>query len=223
MKENGNLFQEGRDYYFVCRRLATDANFVIDNDRLSKADYLMALSHGDRHIANAEATETLYGIVLNTTFHWWPFHELSRDYSPHRHEVMAASDFANVAIALYYLEKMGNEDVVQAFRAWKYDVQCKVAESEAYQTLDSHPLSDNYKEELARLVQIQKQLCYTLPVQYKTMADEKYEKHMEVNGENDWSREADEDENLMPHPLAVSDEMLLSFHLEFHKYSILDF
>lgn len=46
---------------------------------------------------------------------------------------------------------------------------------------------------------------------------------MEVNGENDWSREADEDENLMPHSSAVSDEMLLSFHLEFHKYSILDF
>lgn len=115
------MFQEGRDYYFVCRRLATDANFVIDNDRLSKADYLTALSHGDRHIANAEATETLYGIVLNITFHWWPFYELSRDYSPRRHEVMAASNFANVAIALYYLEKMGNEDVAQAFRAWECD------------------------------------------------------------------------------------------------------
>lgn len=106
-------------------------------------------------------------------------------------------------------------------------MQCRVAESEAYQTPNSHPLSDkDYEEELARLVQIQKQLYYALPVQYKTMADEKYEKHMEVNGENDWPREADKDENLMPHSLAVSDEMLLlllSFHLEFHKYSIFSF
>lgn len=45
-----NTFNEGRDYYFICRRLAADADFVIDKERLSKTDYLMALSHGERHI-----------------------------------------------------------------------------------------------------------------------------------------------------------------------------
>lgn len=165
-------FQEGRDYYFICRRFAADAGFVIDKDRLSKTDYLMALSHADRHIADAEATEILYRIVQDIACHWWPSFELSRNYFPSRHEVMAVSDFANVAIALYYLEKMGNKDVVCAFRAWESDVQRRVGESEAYQALNGQPLSDNdYKDELARLVQ--QQLLDALPSQYKTMTDEK--------------------------------------------------
>ena len=49
-----NSFNEGRDYYFICRRLAADSDFVIDKERLSKTDYLMALSHADRHIGDEE-------------------------------------------------------------------------------------------------------------------------------------------------------------------------
>ncbi len=206
LQKHIDQFQEGRDYYFVCRRLAADADFVIDRERLSKTDYLMALSHGDRHLSDAEATEILYGIIQDIAFHWWPSHELSRDYFPSRHEVMAVSDFANVAIALYYLEKKGNEDVVQVFRSWESDVQRKVTVSEAYQALNSQPLSDNdYKEELARLVQ--RQLYYALPVHYKTMTDEEYKKHMEAKGESDWPHEIDKTGNLMPPTYAESDEI----------------
>lgn len=112
LRKHIDQFNEGRDYYFICRRLAEDSGFVIDKDKLSKTDYLMALSHADRHIDDSEATDTLYEIVRDIAFHWNPSMELSRDYMPHRREVMMPSDFANVSIALYYIEKMGNDEVV---------------------------------------------------------------------------------------------------------------
>lgn len=178
-------FNEGRDYYFICRRLAEDRGFVIDKDKLSKTDYLMALSHADRHIDDAEATDTLYEIVRDIAFHWNLSLELSRDYMPHRREVMAASDFANVSIALYYLEKMGNGEVVAAFRTWESKVKDVVRGSEDYKALNNKSISDyDYKDELADIVQ--KYLYYALPEKYKTMTDEEYDKRLEVNEESAW-------------------------------------
>lgn len=185
LQKHIDQFNEGRDYYFICRRLAEDSGFVIDKDKLSKADYLMALSHADRHIDDAEATGTLYEIVRDIAFHWHPSMELLRDYMPHRREVMTASDFVNVSIALYYLEKMGNDDVVTAFRTWESKVQNIVRDSEEYKALNSKPISDyDYKDEFAAIVQ--KHLYYALPEKYKTMTDEEYDKRSEVNEESAW-------------------------------------
>ncbi len=185
LKEHIDLFHEGRDYYFICRRLAEDSDFVIDKSKLSKTDYLMALSHAERHIDDDEATDTLYEIVRDIAFHWNPSMELSRDYMPHRREMMAASDFANVSIALYYLEKMGNDDVLTAFRTWDSKVQDVVRDSEKYKALSNKSISDyDYKDELAIIVQ--KHLYYALPKKYKTMTDEEYDKRSVVNEESAW-------------------------------------
>lgn len=185
LKEHIDLFHEGRDYYFICRRLAEDSDFVIDKSKLSKTDYLMALSHAERHIDDDEATDTLYEIVRDIAFHWNPSMELSRDYMPHRREMMAASDFANVSIALYYLEKMGNDDVLTAFRTWDSKVQDVVRDSENYKALSNKSILDyDYKDELAIIVQ--KHLYYALPKKYKTMTDEEYDKRSVVNEESAW-------------------------------------
>ena len=145
----------------------------------------MALSHADRHIDDSEATDTLYEIVRDIAFHWNPSMELSRDYMPHRREVMMPSDFANVSIALYYIEKMGNDEVVAAFRTWESKVQDTVCGSEEYRTLRNKSISDyDYKDELADIVQ--KHLYYALPEKYKTMTDEEYDKRLEVNEESAW-------------------------------------
>lgn len=172
--KNVNTFKEGRDYFFICRRLATDPDFVIDKERLSKTDYLMALSHGNRHIKNEEATDVLYSIVRDVSFHWFASMELSRNYFPRRNRMLVASDFAKVSIALYYLEKMGNESVVSEFRNWENNVQTFVRQSEEYKALKKESCSDNdFKEKLAAIVQ--KHLYYALPVWYKTMTDEEYD------------------------------------------------
>lgn len=183
LREHIDLFHEGRDYYFICRRLAEDSDFVIDKSKMSKTDYLMALSHAERHVDDVEATDTLYEIVRDIAFHWNPSMELSRDYALHRHEVMTASDFANVSIALYYLEKMGNDDVVTAFRMWESRVRSIVSDCEEYKDLNREPISDyDYKEKLASIVQ--KHLYYALPKKYKIMTDEEYDKRAEASDES---------------------------------------
>jgi hypothetical protein len=183
LREHIDLFHEGRNYYFICRRLAEDSDFVIDKSKMSKTDYLMALSHAERHIDDVEATDTLYEIVRDIAFHWNPSMELSRDYASHRHEVMTASDFANVFIALYYLEKMGNDDVVTVFRMWESRVRSIVSDCEEYKGINREPISDyDYKEKLASIVQ--KHLYYALPKKYKIMTDEEYDKRAEASDES---------------------------------------
>jgi len=183
LREHIDLFHEGRDYYFICRRLAEDSDFVIDKSKLSKTDYLMALSHAERHIDDDEATDTLYEIVRDIAFHWNPSMELSRDYTSHRREVMTASNFTNVSIALHYLEKMGNDDVVTAFRLWESRVRSIVSDCEEYKDLNREPISDyDYKEKLASIVQ--KYLYYALPKKYKIMTDEEYDKRAEASDES---------------------------------------
>ena len=185
IKNHVNTFDEGRDYYFICRRLVDDADFFIDKGRLSSTDYLMALSHGNRHIADEEATDILYSIVKVICFHWCASMELSRRFSPRRYEMMAATDFANISIALYYLEKMGNDNVVSEFHLWEKGVQASVQQGEEYKTLEKEPLSDyDYREKLAAL--FQKQLFYNLPAKYKTMTDEEYDKSFETNNAHSW-------------------------------------
>jgi hypothetical protein len=175
IRKHINTFNEGRDYYFICRRLAEDADFVVDQERLSKTDYLMALSHGERHIRDEEATDILYSIIQEICFHWCASMELSRNFIPRRDEMLVASDFANVSIALYYLEKMGNDNVVSEFHNWENAVQTSVRNSEEYKALVNESCSDyDYKEKFAAIVQ--KHLYYALPVKYKTMTDEEYDK-----------------------------------------------
>ena len=174
IRKHIDTFNEGRDYYFICRRLAADADFVIDKERLSKTDYLMALSHGDRQISDEDATDILYSIVQEICFHWYASMELSRNFILRRNEMLVASDFTNVSIALYYLEKMGNDSVVSEFQKWENAVQISVRNSEEYKALKNESCSDyDYKEKLATIVQ--KHLYYALPVKYKTMTDEEYD------------------------------------------------
>ena len=188
IKKHVDTFDEGRDYYFICRRLVDETDIVIDKKRLSNTDYLMALSHGNRHIVDDEATDILYEIVRDIACHWSPSMELSRRFFPRRSEMMAATDFANISIALYYLEKMGNENVVSEFHLWEKNVQTSVRLSEEYKALEKEPLSDyDYKENLADL--FQKQLFYNLPSKYKTMTDEEYDKRLERNDERAWISE----------------------------------
>ena len=101
IKAHINALDEDRNYYFICRRLAEDESFVIDKDRLSKLDYLMALSHSNRKITDDEATDILFSIVCDICSERYASMELSGRYHPSRTEMMVASDFANVRMALY--------------------------------------------------------------------------------------------------------------------------
>ena len=166
LKDHINMFNHGRDYYFICRRFFDDADFVIDRERLSDTDYLIVLSHAGKHIDDETATDLLCRIVSDIAYHRCPSLELSRDYMLKGREMRAVSDFVSVSIALYYLDKMGNNDVVTAFSAWEECVQQSVLRSEEYRELFSKSLSDyDYKEKLVLI--FQKHLRDALPSRYK--------------------------------------------------------
>ena len=178
IKNHIEQFDKGkRDYYFICRRLAEDADFTIDKSKLSPEDYLMALFHGHRHIDDEEAEDVLFSIVSKLCMDTMPYMELPTFHVTIRGKVLIASDFRTVSIGVYYLEEMGKMDVVEAFRSWEKGVLYSVIESDEYEALGKKPLSDhNYGEEMALIVQ--KHLYHALPAKYKTLNDEEYDQTM---------------------------------------------
>ena len=63
VKSQIDNFTGGRDYYFVCRRLAHNNDFQIERERLSAIDYLSVLFYSGKNLSDCEATEIFYKIV----------------------------------------------------------------------------------------------------------------------------------------------------------------
>lgn len=181
IKEHMSELSHGRNYYFICRRMTDDSDFVIDKSKLSARDYLMVIFHAQRHLDDAEATDILYEIVRDICFNPFPSMELSTHILIDRKEVVGASHFSNISLAEYYLGVMYKDDVVNSFSNWDAATKKKIGESQEYKDLQSHALSDfQYKRRVASIVQ--KHLYLSLPEKYKTMSDEEYLNR--VNDEN---------------------------------------
>ncbi len=166
IREHMDELGDGRNYYFICRRMATETDFEIDRNKLDDLDYLMTLYHADRKIEDEEANDILFGIIHDVSVHWWPSLALSKNYRPDRTEMMSTVDFDKVSMAMYYTERMRCEEVIRTFREWDAAVQAKVSKSEEYARLNRQPLSDqDYTSQLADI--FQKQLFLSLPEKYK--------------------------------------------------------
>lgn len=168
LKEHMEELSEGRNYYFICRRLAADPGYEINKDLLGATDYLMVLHHSNKTIEDNEATDILFQTVHDISVHWWPSMELSRDYRPDRKEMMSASDFDKVSMALYYLRMMGKEEVILSFKEWDDAMQERVRQSDEYAELLKQPLSDHdFADRLASIVQ--RHIGQTLPEKYRRL------------------------------------------------------
>lgn len=166
IKEHLDEFKGARDYYFACRRLVEDSDFVIDKKRLSNIDYLMVLYHAHRHIDDEEVQDVLFKIVHEVGVHQYPYLEIYRIYIPRRNQIMRASDFQTISMALYYLEKMGKDEVVCSFHIWESEVQTTINASKEYDEIKGLPLSDyEYSKRMADIVQ--KYMSEALPRKYK--------------------------------------------------------
>ena len=166
LKNHIDEFKGERDYYFVCRRLVEESDFLIDKKRLSNIDYLMVLYHAHRHIDDEEAQDLLFRIVHEAGVHQYPYLEISRNYIPRRSQIMRASAFQNVSMALYYLEKMSKDEVVCSFHIWESEVQTIISASKEYDEIKGLPLSDyEYSRRMADIVQ--KYMFEALPRKYK--------------------------------------------------------
>ena len=166
IKQHIDEFQGERDYYFVCRRLIEEPNFIIDRERLSNIDYLMAMYHGNRHVDDEEALNILFQIVHEVCVHQYPFLEVSRSYIMRRNDTMHVAAFEKISMALYYLEKMHKDEVVCSFRVWESGVQTTIKASKELEEIKGLSLSDyDYKDKMAEI--LQKYLFEALPRRYK--------------------------------------------------------
>ncbi len=171
LKRHMDELKEGRNYYFICRRMADDADYEINRDQMEETDYLMALYHANRHVTDSEAMDILFKTVRKICAHWWPSLLLSRSYRLDRNVMMEASDFSGISLALYYLKRMGNEEAVEIFNVWDDEMQAGVRHSPEYTALLKQPLSDHdLTDRLATIVQ--KHMNQYLPEKYRVQREE---------------------------------------------------
>lgn len=134
LKENIDSFTDKKDYFFICLRLAKDANFVIDKTRLSKTDYLAVLYRTGRELTTEEAIDILFGIVHdycvgNTT------DNVGNDYYRIESRTLGPEDFLDVAYALHFLNKMELWEATRLFGTWNRSVLHEITTGPEYKTI----------------------------------------------------------------------------------------
>lgn len=146
IRKNINQFQEDRDYYFICLRLAKDKNYTIDRAKLSKTDYLAVLYHTEREITDDDARDTLYGIVHDSCFSDYFLARLEHVGEGKRGNVITPANYRDVNLAFYYLLRLDKEDVVQQFREWNEKIEDAIYNSPEFKAYRKLSYSD-YDEE----------------------------------------------------------------------------
>lgn len=139
VKSQIDHFPGGRNYYFVCRRLAHNEDFQIERNKLSAIDYLSVIFYSGKNLSDDEATEIFYKIVCEEC-------EKENMFIDMRHVgrgvFFALRDFAVISKALYYLESSNKTGVLETLEAWGENVAETIRLSEEYATLNKAPLSD---------------------------------------------------------------------------------
>jgi len=149
-------FTDERDYYFISLRLAQDKDYHIDRSRLLATDYLALLYHSGREIPADEARDALFGIIHDCCLKNEAFMRLEHTGEGRRANVVTPANFREVRLAIYYLDKLGMDDVVSQFEQWNETVEEAIYNSPEFKALYHGDFSfsfeyDNRRTELARL------------------------------------------------------------------------
>lgn len=183
-------FTDERDYYFISLRLAQDKNYQIDRSRLSATDYLALLHHSGREIPAGEARDVLFGIIHDCCLKDEAFMRLEHTGEGRRANVITLANFREVRLAIYYLEKLGMDDVVSQFEQWNETVEEAIYNSPEFKALHHGDFSfsfeyDNKRTELARLYAFR-----ALDERYKHKADPTFETMLDAYSLGiEWSME----------------------------------
>ena len=147
VKEHISEFYNDRDYYFVCRRLIDDKDFVVEKDRLSIKDYLMIMLLRGEQIDDDEALEILYDIVEeNASFtknNFGPDKPRLANVFLNRTQMMYAYDIIDIGFAIDCLSRMKKDDVIHKFHLWESKVRKAASESDEYKALQKKSLKDH--------------------------------------------------------------------------------
>ena len=171
IKNNTDQFKDERNYYFICLRLAKDKNYVIDRNQLSKTDYLALLYHTEREIADDEAHDYLFSIVHDYCLGDSLLRRLEHVGEGKQGCVITPSNYRNVNLAIYYLLRLGKEDVVQQFREWNQKLEETIFNSPEFQLVENIYGSSGYEYEHKRVEVADIYAYQALDEKYKSLFD----------------------------------------------------
>lgn len=153
IKENISSLSDGRNYYFICRRLADDKEFVIDKTRMTENDYLSVLVNSGRTISEEEATELLksllrwvcaqkaYALEVSAIY-------VGRGHTPSPLKIRSISTFMHRLIDLNLF------DLQERLAIWEKYVEKRIIQSDEYQQLNKEILSDyEYRDASVKIIQ----------------------------------------------------------------------
>lgn len=169
--QNIDKFTDGRDYYFICLRLAKNKNFVIDKTRLSLTDYLSVIWHTNINIGEDEAHDILFQIVREICVEGFSIDEkkLSR-WSIDVGVVICPSHSQSVSLALYYFKKLQQHSVISEFEKWDDAVEKLILASSEYKQI-CHSRLNIQKYRIAAMCVARKYAYLSLDAKYKTPND----------------------------------------------------
>ncbi len=196
-------FTEDRDYYFICLRLAEDKDYLIDKEKLSLTDYLAVLYHTGRNISIEEADDIPYQIVYDICVKGFKdYNELDRYTDTSKDSLISPINFSAVSLALYYLKKLGCNQVVWKFETWNTVVQENISHSPELTALSGIELRDwDYKA--GKILIARKYAYLALDRKYKLPSDPDIESIMEPK---EWFVERSEDIRKQKNPNPVNTE-----------------
>lgn len=171
LRENMEQLSEDRNYYFLCRRLATEKDFVIDRTRMSNTDYLSVLYHAGREISDDEARDILFEIVHDCCLENPFAMRLEQTFGGHYPQVVTMINFRAINLAIYYLLRMDKFDAVTQFTKWNDALEMEIACSPEFMTIDRNDFPSNFEYDLRRIVIAQFYAYSLLEKKYRQPSD----------------------------------------------------
>ena len=161
-------FSEGRDYFFLCRRLAYDkVSFVVDKEKLSPREYLTVLIEKNDHLKNAEALDILFRILHDiATKYYSEFEGVNKLIE--KGKPFVAFDFAYIHILFRQLITLNCFGAIKEFTHWNSCLYNAIKDSPEFRQLNQD-LPYDYN---SRRIVIAKRYIYRLlPEKYKSADD----------------------------------------------------
>lgn len=168
--EHMDDFTGDRDYYFICLRLAKNKEYIIDEERLSKIDYLSILYHTGRDLSIREAHDLFFGIVHDCCINHILITRLKHLGEGKRSDVITPANFREVNLAIYYLRKLDKFVILYLFEIWNQMIEEAIYNSPEFKSIKREELSD-YEYELRRIYLAKFHAYQMLEDKYKLPSD----------------------------------------------------
>lgn len=189
IKEHISEFTDERDYYFICLRLAKNKDYVIDRTKLSDRDYLAVLWHTGRTISDAEARDTLFGIIHDCCLADTFMPRLERVGEGRYDKVITPANYREVNLAIYYLLKLEKDNIVQQFEQWNEQVEDAINDSPEFKSIDRNDFFLDYEYDRRRVEIANLYAFQFLDEKYKMPSDPTVEQMRQAMEQNlEWSR-----------------------------------